>query len=684
MNRYLQESTGVLKKSFIDGNPEIPSVVLKGFWSNVYNSTLSAFGTLGKASLSTAHLLVEKPIRTMAGGMLAGDMKTVRKGWYQYSAGFSALQESLGYMKQVFKRSGLDPTVIATREDYGIPNDQLRLINEFADAKAAQGDYGPQVMAEMVNNMQAMAEHPWLRFGTRGMQAVDGLTQSMIAHSEARGRAWDMVTKGGRLPFDEVKANALAQDVKSKMFDETGLLKDAAAKRTAGEISMNLDNDFTDGLSTLIKRAPILRPFLLFTKTPLNELKMSASYTPLGMFMKDVRSFALPYEAMSKDDVAAMLTQRGYDLSSIDVESTYREIRADVIGRQAMGATMITAATGLTMNGLMTGNGLYDKQKQALRRDADWKPRSIRLPNGDWVSYDNLGPITTWLSLTADVVDNFDTLAPNDISTQLRKLGFVLASGFKDKTSLAGIESLMDVLTLNPGAIGKWSAGFLTSATVPGSSQLSEIARLLDPGLKEIDMELSQLMRNRLPFVKSTLPSKNDWIDGGPVGVPDNFFARVWNVYFPWKVNGKISKEKQFLQDVEFDARPSLQTLDGIELTAEQRSEILDKIGEDKLFQGGIRRVMQRLPGGADGFRKRYKQAVDAGLDPDLRTFESIHLLLDQELTRAMRMARASAASNSEITRKRIIQEVTGGYLRSGNQSEAKRFLDYMEQRFSK
>lgn len=683
MNRYLQESTGVLKKSFIDANPEIPSVILKGFWSNVYNSTLSAFGTLGKASLSTAHLLIEKPLRTMAGGLVTGDMQTVRRGWYQYSATFSALQESLGHMKQVFKRSGMDPNVIATREDYGIPNDQLRLINEFADAKAAQGDLGPQVMAEMVNNMQAMAEHPWLRFGTRGMQAVDGFTQAMVANSEARARAFDVVTKGGRLPFDEIKANALAKDVKSKMFDETGLIKDEAVKHTAGEISMNLDNEFTDGLSTLIRRVPVLRPFLLFTKTPLNELKMSASYTPLGMFMKDVRSFVLPYEAMSKDDVASMLTQRGHDLSSIDVEATYKEIRADVVGRQAMGAVMVTGATGLAMNGLMTGNGLYDKQKQSFRRDTDWKPRSIRLPNGEWVSYDNLGPITTWLSLTADVVDNFDTLAPNDIATQMRKLGFVLASGFKDKTALSGLESLMDVLTLNPGALSKWSSGFLASALVPGSSQLAEISRLMDPGLKEVDMELTQLMRNRLPFAKGTLPSKYDWIDGGEVGVPDSFFARAWNVYMPWKVNGRISEEKQFLQDVEFDARPSLRTIDGIQITAEQRSEILDQMGKDKLFQGGIKRVMARLPGGAEGFRKRYKEAVDAGLDVDLSTFENIHLMLDQELNRALRMARAAVPSNTDITRKRIIQEVTGRYLRVGNQSEATRFLDYMEQ-FSK
>jgi len=39
--------------------------------------------------------------------------------------------------------------------------------------------------------------------------------------------------------------------------------------------------------------------------------------------------------------------------------------------------------------------------------------------------------------------------------------------------------------------------------------------------------------------------------------------------------------------------------------------------------------------------------------------------------------------SHADLTRKRYIQEVTGSYLRNGNQTEAKRFLDYMEQ-FSK
>ena len=680
MNRYLKESTGILRKAFIDLNPEIPSVVLKGFFSNVYNGTLSAFGTPIKAGLSAGAQIIEKPLRGMVGGMLNGDMSTVRRSWYQYSAFGDALQGSFAYMKQVFKRSGMDPEVVALREDYGMPSRQLELINSFADAKAAQGDYGPQVFAEMVNNMQDLANHPWLRFGQRSMQALDGFTQSMVGFAEARGRAYDNITKGGLLEFDAEKAGELSQKVYSKMFDDTGLITDEAVSKSAGEIALNLDNAATDAVSQLIRRAPILRPFLLFTKTPLNELALSASYNPVGVFVKDMNAFKEPFENMPYNEVEQLLAARGIEVTPNTVRAKYEEIRADLKGRKALGALMVSGATYMALNDNITGNGLYDKQKQAARRNQDWKPRSIRLPGGQWVSYDNLGPITTWLSLTVDVIDNFDSLASNEIGEQFRKLGFVLSSAITDKTALSGLEPLMDIISGNPGALTKWSSSFLTSATVPGSSQLAEISRLMDPGLKEVEMELFDMMRNRNPLTKGQLPAKYDYIDGGEVGVPDNIMSRVWNTYMPWKVNGKISKRKQFLIDIEYDARPTLNTYRKVKLTNEERSDILQIMGRDELFAEGIDRVMKRVPGGVEGFRKRYMEAVNAGLNPDLSTFEGIHNAIDQELRHAMDLAIAASPTHSDMTRRRYIQEVSTDLLSNGKQDEAQRFLDYMEQ----
>ena len=396
-----------------------------------------------------------------------------------------------------------------------------------------------------------------------------------------------------------------------------------------------------------------------------------------------MNAFREPFESMPYNDVEQLLAARGVEVTPNTIRAKYEEIRADLKGRKAFGALMVTGTIYAALNDNITGNGLYDKQKQAARRNQDWKPRSIRLPGGQWVSYDNLGPITTWLSLTVDIIDNFDSLAPNDIGEQFHKMMFVLGSAITDKTALAGLEPLMDIVSGNPAALTKWSSSFLTSATVPGSSQLAEISRLMDPGLKEVEIELYDMIRNRNPLTKGQLPAKFDYIDGGEVGVPGNLMSRVWNTYMPWKVNGKISPRKQFLIDIEYDARPTLNTYRKVKLTTEERSNILEIMGRDDLFGEGIDRVMKNVPGGIKGFRKRYKEAVNQGLNPDLSTFEGLHSQLDKELRHAMDMAIAASPTHSDMTRRRYIQEVSTDLLSNGRQNEAKRFLDYMEQ-FSK
>ena len=213
--------------------------------------------------------------------MVAGDRATIRRGIYQFQNIQEALVKSTEYMNQVFKRSAVDPHVIEARDDLGLKNQaQIDVLNAFADAKAANGEYGPQAMMQIVSDMNDLANHPYLRFGTRAMQAFDGFTQSMVGFAEARGNAFDQITKGGTVEFDEKAADELGKQIYSKMFNENGIITDKAVKQTAGEISMNLDNAGTRAFSDAINRLPVLKPFLLFTKTPLNELKLSMSYHP--------------------------------------------------------------------------------------------------------------------------------------------------------------------------------------------------------------------------------------------------------------------------------------------------------------------------------------------------------------------------------------------------------------------
>ena len=683
LNNYVRSSTGVLSKALFDGDPDIPSAVLKGFWSNVYNSTLSALTTPIKAGLSNIALLAERPIAQAAGAVINGDMASFRRGWYQYSAALDTLGKGFEYMSQVFKRSASDPYVMTLREDVGVADDaQLEVLKVFANAKAERGEYGPQAMLSIIEEMNDLANHPWLRFGQRGMQAFDGFTQAVIGNIEARGRAWDEVTSGGKSGLDTQKANALSKKVYSEMFDENDNITDAAVRYSSGEISMSLDNAANDALSSLIRTAPILKPFLLFTKTPINMVKFMGSHNPIGLFVDQMNAFGKPFNELPLERVQELLSSRGIEYTPETMQTAYNTVRSELKGRKAIGMLSVMGAAGLFMNDSITGNGLYDKEKQRLRRESNWQPRSIRAPGGEWVSYDNIPGVSDWLALTADIMDNFTTLNSGELEENLRAAGFVLSATLTDKSMLAALEPLNDVLSGNVGAINRWTSSFATAAATPGSSLMAEFGRLLMPAKKEVENNFFDLVANRNPILKNNLPNQYDWIDGGLVGEPPNFWARVWNTYLPWKVSGSISPEKQFLMDIEYDARPSLRTNGrGVEYTNEERSEVTSLMGEQGNFKQAIQQIMQSKDGKA--FRKEFKRAREMNLQPNLESFEGVHMMLDSALRSSMRFAEASISNRDGVMQKQYRNQTLENFLKVGDVEGAERFLKDFEQTMS-
>jgi hypothetical protein len=683
LNNYVRSSLGVFSKAFFDGEPEIPSAVMRGFWSNVYNSTLSAIGTPIKAGVSNIALLAERPIAQAAGAIINGDGAIVRKGWYQYSAAWDTLTNSLGYMNQVFRRSASEPYVMALREDMGVADrQQIELLKQFADAKAESGEYGPQIMMSIVEAQNDLAQHPWLRFGQRGMQAFDGFTQAVVANWEARGKAWDTVTKGGLIPLDKKASDQLSKEVYSAMFDENDNITDSAVRYASSEISMALDNPANDALSGLIRTAPILKPFLLFTKTPLNMATYFGSHNPVGMFIDKVNAFDKEFFEMSGQEVEQLLSSRGIDYSMESIESVYNTVRAELKGRKAIGTLAVMGAIGLFMSDNLSGDGLYDKEKQRLRRDANWQPRSIRVPGGQWVSYDGIPGVSDWVALTANIMDNFDSLNSAELAENLRAAGFVLSATITDKSMLAALEPLNDVVRGDVGAINRWTSSFASSAAMPGSSLMAEFGRLITPNKKELENNFFDLVANRNPIMKQALPDAHDWIDGGLVGEPPNFFARVWNTYLPWKVNGEVSPEKQFLMDIEYDARPTLKTNGrGVEYSNEERSEVTSMMGKQQIFKREIQRIMQTEEGNV--FRKEFKKARDMGLQPEVEKFKNIHLYLDAALRSSMRYAEAQVSTRDGIQQKVYKNQTVENFLQVGDLDGAKRFLDNMNRTMS-
>ena len=201
LNDYVKNSTGVFKKILVDGSPEMPSAWTQGMWANIYNSVLSSVGTPLKAGASNLALMIERPIATFAGALLHGDKETLKRASYMYQVGMvDTLQQAYKHMNQVWRRASQDPSSVGyiMRDDIARKNeDTMEILRGFADAKEAEGMFGPSVLVNQIESMNDMAEHPWLRFSANGMTAFDGFTRSFIGSIEARGRAYDKFLAAG-------------------------------------------------------------------------------------------------------------------------------------------------------------------------------------------------------------------------------------------------------------------------------------------------------------------------------------------------------------------------------------------------------------------------------------------------------------------------------------------------------
>lgn len=669
LNTYIQKKNAVFSRMLMDFNPDTPSAWMQGVWSNIYNSTLSAFGTPIKAGVSNLVLLLERPVATMAGALINGESAVLRRGWYQYTGAIDTLQKAYSHMSDVFRRASADPNSVGyiVRDDIVRQNeDQLTVMKAFAEAKEKEGLYGPSVMLTKIEALNDLAEHPWLRFGSNAMAAFDGFTRSVIANWEARGQAYDLINSVGN-KIDPKTLKSISDGVYSSMFDDTGMITDKAVDHASREIAMNLDNPAVDAISALINRAPILRPFMMFPKTSINMLAFTGSHNPLGLFIEQLNAFELPFSKLDLATSERLLTSRGIPFDD-NAEIAYETIRAELKGRKAIGTLSVIGAVGMMLTDRLRGNGIYDKEKQKLRTNSGWKPRTYMGADGRWYSYDNLGAISDWLALTADVMDNFDSLEEPTIGTFLNKMGYLLTANLTNKSFLAGLEPMNDVLAGRPDALSRWGASFISSM-VPGSGLRNEMSRLMTPQLKEVEQELGQLLLNRNPIVKDTLPDMHDWVDGGKVGMPNSIWTRIWNTYMPWKSHDKISPEKQFLIDIEYDARPTLQTNGkGIDYSPKERAQVTNLMGQDGIFKNEIQKIMSSTSG--KSFRKAFKDAQAQGAAVDIKDFLNIHRELDYALRRAQLYAESRIDSRDDVLAKQYINEESGRQSRLGDIKE--------------
>ena len=654
LNEYIKNTTGVFRKAIVDGNPDMPSAWTQGLWANIYNSALSAIGTPLRAGFANMAAMVEKPIAISFGALRYGDKATLERASWMYQVGIvDTLQKSFGHMKQVFKKAANDPSSVSyiMRDDIARKNeDTIEVLREFANAKELEGEFGPTALVNQIELMNELSEHPWLRFGANAMTAFDGFTRAFVGAIEARGTAYDNLLKEGR-KIDADSVASASKMVYESMFDSNGFITDSAVEYASREIAMNLSTKTADGVSALINHVPAIRPWLMFPKTSINMVKYTGTHTPfIDEFIKDLDAFRLPYEDMDTTVAHGLLAQRGINPELIEATpaAVYNTIRAELKGRRAIGALSVMGVVGLFSQGRIRGNGSYDKEVQNVRNDLNIGKNEIQGIDGNWYSYAGIPGISDWLSLTTDVLHNWDTLDDQDQNALLAKAGFLLSANLTNKSFLANLEPLFGIFSGNAADINRFAATF-GSTLIPGSGFRSEQARLWH-GFKEYDQELYSLLANRNPIAKGTLATKKSWYDGKEVGMPSNPLVHMWNTFTPiGKVRENVGKGEKFLSDIEFDVRPYMKTNGkGIRYSPDQREAVFEKMGEMGYFRKEVERIMKKYT--AKELRQIYRnQQLESSLPVDRKNTANIFRLLSKAILAAKRLAEDNLSDEMKL-----------------------------------
>ena len=519
------------------------NAILNEFATMGVNSMLSGPKTISRALIGTGLQTAMRPAATIIGALGDAD-DTVLRGAFAHLGGmFEARNDA--WRKAVadfqsYPTSGQDwRGFTQTQSDV----EWQGMIDYFMQ----YGTMGEKASAWFADNLRGINKVPYLNYGPRVMQSMDVFFSQVMARGRQRQLAFNDVYKklkdaGADVSDVELRnmVDAAERNFEGKVFSADGEITDEMAIFAANEAKLTEElTGFAADLDRIFEKQPFLRPFFLFARTGVNALKMTSKYTPiLNKFIRehvDIATKQFDDPALIKYGIK---TQDDLDIA-----------RATMKGRQAIGYTVTSGAAIMAMNGLITGNGPPDRQLRDTWIQNGWAPRSIKI--GDtYVSYEALEPFNTFLSFTADVVDAQKVMGEQWASNEFGKLSYLISANVTNKSFLAGLLQLQDLLTSQGADWQRVSANFVNNQ-IPLGSLRNEIGKLFSPGMRELETGFWQSITNRNLWVdlvneKGVLPYKYDVLNGDRINseIP---LQRFMEGILPIDINTRTNRTRELL-----------------------------------------------------------------------------------------------------------------------------------------
>lgn len=575
LDRYMQDRIWKW-----NGSPDEQGGIARGFVSTFVNSVLSGPKTVLRAWTGTSLAVALRPITLYTGALIRGDARLQAKALHQMAVWHEGANEALTLFSKAWKShlagEGIPYSNFAGNTDSLHNTEQWRVLGEWVKERGTLGDQAGYNLATMMSRFN---NFPPFNYSMGLMGAGDAANRTILGRMELKSMAFDRAWDANKGTVDAALVRKYEEEMHGMVFNKDGLVTDKGATMAGDEAALTTDlsGNFKQ-LETLMNSNPLLKPFFMFPKTGINALKYAFSYNPLGNTLSKVpalNSFLKEVDEVmnvTPDTLEAVMTKYGIK----DIEAA----KAMYEGRVAFGQLVTFSAAGLYLSGNLTGNGPHDKETRNAWIQAGWKPRSIKL--GDvWVGYDSIDPFASLLAMVADIGDNSDQLGQTFTETWYERVSYVIAMNLTNKSFLAGIQPLAEILSAGGvGAQANRTAAMFLNNAIPFSSLRKEVAEAFNPGMRELEDNLWDIIRNRNPGFKGQLAYKRDVLNGQPLRLYEPM-VRFANIISPFQINPEWNETRELLRRSGFDIAFTLRTdSKGNKLSAEARSRLQNEMGK--------------------------------------------------------------------------------------------------------
>ena len=684
LNKYADHKLGIIKKAFVDGNPNIPSTILREMEGLRMANILNGFAPV-KAWIGNTTSLLIKPA-TMFGGQvpkaIRGDLKGIQRAWYGFSGGIEVFKRARKMQMEEWRFANANPDAAMARgrSDYNqssaanpMGNDWRKSLAEFEEFEemSENWDIGKQMIWNATKGLAWWNRKSWNRWGIHMMYGADGFMKSMMASFNSRTRAYDELFQQNGGAFTKSEFRAIEQKLYDESFDENGLLRDGYAKFMSEEAALNADVAGVQAFAKLAEHLPALKSIFMFGKTRLNQFGVLKTFDPTGALgLWNDRSFKT-IKARSVDEINEVLEMHG--LQKGDLEG-FEALKSEYIGRKLMAGGVVMATALGAFQGRIEGSGPLDPVENKKWRDLGGQPYTINIGSDEEpniISYEQAPAwVKTFISLTADVTRAYAYDGGADLEDWYNAISGAIQANVTNDLFVTEIEQLGGILDFGQGT-QRYLAGMIDTLQ-PGASVRSALSSILVPQLQDVENNFIQILANRnrwIPGIEAKLSDRIDIFTGEPVGLGSSPIEIALSKVLPGFAT-KAGREpwRQWLLTTGWTGLSNQQTnpVTGEDLTPPQREWINKWIGDKMKLDEKVMEIMESdIADDLEKYEVRSKGKKQKDFD---RSKTAVHEVLDAMLTDAYKRAwEAYESYNAELAPMKPIKEARDKAIRRGN-----------------